>query len=82
MKISVFTFISTQGDDWVLRKRFANREKDWLDMDTVVSRQWGKLNLGLVRSELAPLLELMGEPENMDRLEKMIAHHTLKLPEP
>jgi hypothetical protein len=53
---------------------------DWLDVDTVVSRQWGKLNLGLVRSELAPLLELKGEPENMGRLEKVIARHTLKLP--
>ena len=33
-------------------------------------------------SELAPLLELKGEPENMGRLEKVIARHTLKLPEP
>ena len=82
MKISGFTFIPTQGDDWVLHKCFANRENEWPDVDTVVSRQWGKLNLGLVRSELAPLLELQGEPENMGRLEKVIARHTLKLPEP
>jgi hypothetical protein len=66
----------------IVHKCFANREKDWLDVDTVVSRQRGKLNLGLVRSELAPLLELKGEPENMGRLEKVIARHRLKLPEP
>ena len=82
MKISGFTFFPTQGDDLIVHKCFANREKDWLDVDTVVSRQWGKLNLGLVRSELAPLLELKGEPENMGRLKKVIARHTLKLPEP
>ena len=74
-----------QNQQWqfcFILKCFANREKDRLDVDTVVSRQWGKLNLGLVRSELPPLLELKGEPENMGRLEKVIARDTLKLPEP
>ena len=68
--------ITCSAEDLIVHKCFANREKDWLDVDTVVSRQWGKLNLGLVRSELAPLLELKGEPENMGRLEKVIARHT------
>lgn len=40
---------------------------------SVVIRQHGSLDLNLVRSELAPLLELKGEPESLAKLERMIA---------
>ncbi len=38
-------------------------------------RQWGKLNLDLVRTELKPLVDLKEEPEIMHRLEKLIHRH-------
>ena len=43
------------------------------DVERVLIRQHGKLDLALVRSELKPLLELKGEPEALDKLERMLA---------
>ena len=36
-------------------------------------RQHGKLNFGQIRAELTPLLELKGELEALDKLERLIA---------
>lgn len=63
------------AEDLIVHKCFANRDRDWTDVDGVLARQWGKLDLDLVRAELKPLLELKGEPENAQRLEKLIARH-------
>jgi hypothetical protein len=42
-------------------------------VETVLTRQHGKLDFAQIRSELKPLLELKGETEALDKLEKMIA---------
>jgi hypothetical protein len=61
------------AEDLAVHKCFANREKDWLDVDGILSRRQGKLDLDLIRTELRPLAELKEQPEIMDRLEKKIA---------
>lgn len=43
-----------------------------LDVDGILARQWGKLDLDLVRGELTPLLQLQERPESMTRLEQKI----------
>ncbi|MGH3566599.1 MAG: hypothetical protein ACRDRH_11330 [Pseudonocardia sp.] len=43
---------------WWCTKVFAGREKDWLDVEGVASRQGSRLNRRLVAVELHPLLEL------------------------
>ena len=63
------------AEDLIVHKCFANREKDWPDVDGILARQWNKLNLKLVRAELKPLAELKEEPEIMARLEQKIARH-------
>jgi hypothetical protein len=67
------TLITCSAEDLVVHKTFAGRDRDWADVESVLARQHGKLDLPLARSELAPLLELKGEPESMQRLERMIA---------
>jgi hypothetical protein len=37
-----------------------------------LTRQHGKLDLSLIRSELKPLLALKGEDQAMDKLERII----------
>ena len=44
-------------------------------MDGILARQWNRLNLKLVRTELKPLAELKEQPEILARLEQKIAHH-------
>ena len=63
------------AEDLLVHKCFANRDKDWADVDGILARQWNKLDLKLVRKELKPLVELKENPEIMAHLEKKIAHH-------
>jgi hypothetical protein len=61
------------AEDLVVHKVFAGRELDWGDVERVLTRQHGKLDLKQVRAELKPLLELKGASEAIDKLEQMRA---------
>jgi hypothetical protein len=67
------TLTTCSAEDLVVHKVFAGRDLDWSDVERVLVRQHGKMDLAQVRSELKPLLELKGEPDAMDKLERMIA---------
>ncbi|MGA2556417.1 MAG: nucleotidyl transferase AbiEii/AbiGii toxin family protein [Verrucomicrobiota bacterium] len=69
------SLITCSAEDLLVHKCFANRERDWLDVDGILARQWNKLKMKLVLEELKPLVELKEEPEILARLEKKIAHH-------
>ncbi|HEY6168702.1 MAG TPA: nucleotidyl transferase AbiEii/AbiGii toxin family protein [Verrucomicrobiae bacterium] len=60
------------AEDLVVHKVFAGRGRDWGDVETVLIRQHGKLNFGEIRAELKPLLQLKGEPESLDKLDRLI----------
>jgi hypothetical protein len=61
------------AEDLVVHKAFAGRDLDWGDVERVLTRQHGKLNLAQIRAELKPLLELKDAPESLDKLERMLA---------
>ena len=61
------------AEDLVVHKAFAGRDLDWGDVERVLTRQHGKLDLAQIREELQPLLELKDEPEALARLEQKIA---------
>lgn len=67
------SLLTCSAEDLLVHKVFAGRDRDWGDAESVVIRQHGSLDLNLVRSELAPLLELKGEPESLAKLERIIA---------
>ncbi len=67
------SLLTCSAEDLVVHKAFAGRNRDWGDVETILVRQHGKLDLAQVRSELKPLLELKGEPDALPQLEKMIA---------
>ena len=67
------SLITCSADDLVVHKVFAGRDLDWGDVERVLIRQYGKLDLDQVRSELKPLLELKGAPEALHKLEQKIA---------
>jgi hypothetical protein len=60
------------AEDLVVYKAFAGRGRDWDDLEAVLIRQHGKLDLAQIRSELRPLLELKGEIEALDKLDDTI----------
>ena len=61
------------AEDLLVHKVVANREKDWLDIEGVLARQWGRLDLTVFRNEVEPLLELRGDPEILVRFERLYA---------
>ena len=65
------TLTTCSAEDLLVHKVVANREKDWLDIEGVLARQSGRLDLALFRNEVEPLLELREEPELMVRFDRL-----------
>lgn len=59
------------AEDLVILKTFAGRPRDWIDLESVLVRQWRSLDWRLVVDELKPLLELRETPENLDTLQRL-----------
>ena len=57
------------AEDLIVFKTFADRPKDWLDIEGVIIRQPG-IDWPYVRAQLAPLAELKDAPELVDKLER------------
>jgi hypothetical protein len=76
-RASVFDFArdcrlrTCSAEDFVVMKAFASRERDWLDVETVLIRQGGRLNWKQIAAELKPLSELKESPDIPVRLEKL-----------
>ena len=60
------------AEDLIVHKVFAGRERDWSDVESVLTRQHGRLDLDHVHEELAPLLELKDDTEALPRMERLI----------
>jgi hypothetical protein len=54
----------------IVLKAFADRPKDWLDIEGILIRQAARLDWPYVRAQLAPLAELKDAPELVDKLER------------
>jgi hypothetical protein len=59
------------AEDLVVMKAFADRERDWLDAETVLIRQGQKLDWKVILQELKPLCELKESPQIVERLEQL-----------
>lgn len=59
------------AEDLVVLKAFAARPQDWIDIESVLTRQRRTLDWRLILGELEPLLELRGTPENLDMLSRL-----------
>jgi len=74
--------ITCSAEDLVVHKVFAGRDLDWSDVERILIRQHGKLNLAQIRAELEPLLELKGASDSLKKLEQQVAtiKHRLRKP--
>ncbi|MBI4194351.1 MAG: nucleotidyl transferase AbiEii/AbiGii toxin family protein [Betaproteobacteria bacterium] len=62
--------VTCSAEDLVVLKAFAGRDRDWIDIESVVIRQARSLDWALVFEELAPLAELRSA-ETMTRLQRL-----------
>jgi hypothetical protein len=63
------------AEDLLVHKCFASRDLDWADVEGILARQTGKLDLDLVRRELRPLAEMKEAPQIVEKLEGLILRH-------
>lgn len=70
------------AEDLIVHKAFASRDRDWSDVESVLARQHGRLDLKIIRTELPPLLELKGDCESLAKLERMMARVSERLRPP
>ena len=52
-------------------KAFANRDRDWTDVQTTIQRQRATLDWKYIREQIEPLVMLKEEPEILSRLERL-----------
>ena len=62
------SLITCSAEDLIVLKAFAARGQDWVDVEGIAVRQGARLDWDHIRQQLAPLCELKGEPEILDRL--------------
>lgn len=60
------------AEDLIVHKAFADRPKDWADVEGVAMRQAGRLNERQIFEELRPLIELKEAPDIEDRLRRVL----------
>ncbi len=58
------------AEDLIVLKAFADRPKDWMDIEGIIVRQSPRLDWDYVREQFAPLAELKDAPELVDTLER------------
>jgi hypothetical protein len=74
---SLFTFPpdvplrTCSAEDLVVLKAFADRPKDWIDIEGVIIRQSSRMDWTYVTTQLAELAELKEAPELLDKLEQL-----------
>jgi hypothetical protein len=59
------------AEDLIVYKAFADRPRDWIDVEGVLLRQQGRPDLELVFAELTPLSEAKESPEIVRRLRSL-----------
>ena len=64
--------LTCSAEDLIVFKAFAGRDRDWLDIETIILRQQNGLEIETIRRELIPLLELKEDPDTETRLQRLL----------
>lgn len=66
-----YTLRTCSAEDLIVFKAFAGRHKDWSDIDSILVKQKGNVDLDYILSHLVPLCELKEDSETVRRLLQM-----------
>jgi hypothetical protein len=67
------SLMTCSAEDLIILKAFANRYKDWSDIESIIDKQGNTIDVNYINERLFPLCELKEEPEIMDRLNNLLA---------
>ncbi len=65
------SLITCSAEDLVVLKAFADRPKDWMDVESIIMRQGKKLDTNFIVEQLTPLCELKESPEIVDKVKQL-----------
>lgn len=67
------TLRTCSAEDLVIYKAFADRPRDWGDLEGIIFRQQGRLDWDYIDAQLTPLVTLKEQPEILEKLSKLKA---------
>jgi len=59
------------AEDLIVLKAFAGRGQDWVDVENIILRQGDRLDWPRIVENIAPLCDLKGSPDTLERLERL-----------
>ena len=62
------SFPTCSAEDLIVLKAFADRPKDWMDIEGIIMRQENSLDIRYIFDRLFPLCKLKQAPEILDKL--------------
>jgi hypothetical protein len=62
------SLLTCSAEDLVVLKSFADRPRDWADVETIIVRQQGKLDWEYIIEQLGPLCQIKESPQILERL--------------
>ena len=65
------SLLTCSAEDLVIMKAFANRQRDWADIKTIVDRRPGELDKTYIMERLIPLAEMKSAPEIITTLKAL-----------
>jgi hypothetical protein len=71
-----FDLITCSAEDLIVLKAFADRLKDWMDIEGIIIRQIENLDQSYIIDQLSPLCELKEAPEIITKLKSLLKTHS------
>jgi hypothetical protein len=65
------SLLTCSAEDLIVLKAFADRPRDWGDVETITARQQGQLDWGHVFEQLEPLCQAKEAPEIVERVRQL-----------
>jgi hypothetical protein len=65
------SLLTCSAEDLVILKAFADRPRDWADVETILTRQQAHLDWNYVFEQLEPLCQIRGSTEVLDHLRRL-----------
>ncbi len=65
------SLLTCSAEDLIILKAFADRARDWADIEGIIIRQGNRIDWDYVDRQLRPLAELKEEPQILERLREL-----------
>jgi hypothetical protein len=66
------SLLTCSAEDLIILKAFADRPRDWADVETIITRQHARLEWSYIFEQLELLCQVKGDSETVDRLRRLM----------